>query len=535
MITPRGPRFPLATLGLGASLLLALASAGPARAASPLISPQEAILRAKPATVLVVSEVATQVTLDCGEGPASVTPAPFRETGTGWFVDTEGWIVTNAHVVQPAHTPPRWLINQQAQRAVLSACVGDVLERKGIRPGERPDIEEPMKRQALDRVLPRSKVEVSPSIFVLLSNGVRLPAKVVKYSPPVATDAGPGVMSGRDLALLQAEASDMPAFLLASSHGLKIGDGIRILGFPGVVLTHELLNSSAKVEASVTNGAVSGFKQDVQNQAVIQTDAPAAWGNSGGPAVNQQSEVVGVLTFVSLAPGAEGSIVQGFNFVIPADAVRDFLRDTPVKVNGKNPFNEAWFGGLRRLFAEDYKGAAAGFREANRLLPDLPDVRRALVEAEDKIKNPPPRPFPWALATGGLVALGFAGLLTAGGQRWARGRHRVGLAELVGLIDSGDPPALVDARDRAIYVRSPYRIPGARYLAPEEVARGVAELGIDFGRRVVAYCTTPHEQTSARVARQLRQLGYRDVRVLRGGIASWTGAGLPLEAKSPDA
>jgi 3-mercaptopyruvate sulfurtransferase SseA len=34
------------------------------------------------------------------------------------------------------------------------------------------------------------------------------------------------------------------------------------------------------------------------------------------------------------------------------------------------------------------------------------------------------------------------------------------------------------------------------------------------------------------VAHQLRDLGYRQVRVLKGGLASWVNAGLPLEAKA---
>jgi rhodanese-related sulfurtransferase len=33
------------------------------------------------------------------------------------------------------------------------------------------------------------------------------------------------------------------------------------------------------------------------------------------------------------------------------------------------------------------------------------------------------------------------------------------------------------------------------------------------------------------VARQLRKLGYADVRILRGGLAAWADAGLPLEPK----
>jgi rhodanese-related sulfurtransferase len=38
--------------------------------------------------------------------------------------------------------------------------------------------------------------------------------------------------------------------------------------------------------------------------------------------------------------------------------------------------------------------------------------------------------------------------------------------------------------------------------------------------------------TSARVAHRLTEIGYRRVRVLKGGLASWVNAGLPLEAKA---
>jgi rhodanese-related sulfurtransferase len=34
------------------------------------------------------------------------------------------------------------------------------------------------------------------------------------------------------------------------------------------------------------------------------------------------------------------------------------------------------------------------------------------------------------------------------------------------------------------------------------------------------------------VARQLQELGYKQVRVLKGGLASWVNAGLPLESKA---
>src|SRR5574341_813997 len=113
------------------ALLSLLIGAAPATASgAETLSVQEATRRAKPATVLIISEVASEVTLDCGSGRTRVSPPPFRETGTGWLVDAGGFVVTNAHVVQPAHAPPRWLVNQQAQKAVFAACVPEMLAKR---------------------------------------------------------------------------------------------------------------------------------------------------------------------------------------------------------------------------------------------------------------------------------------------------------------------------------------------------------------------------------------------------------------------
>ena len=200
-------------------------------------------------------------------------------------MDGEGWVVTNGHVVQPAHETPRWLVNQQAQRAVVTACLPKALERARIVPGEKPEADDAVKRKLLDKVLPTTKVNLTPQVVVIISNGTRIKAEVKKYSPPVSTE--PGAMSGRDLALLKISGDAYPVLPLTDAKVAQIGDPIHILGFPGVVSTHELLNKSASREASVTNGAVSGFQEDVSGAPMIQTDASASWGNSGGPAVGR--------------------------------------------------------------------------------------------------------------------------------------------------------------------------------------------------------------------------------------------------------
>ncbi len=478
-------------LGAGLGLALLTGWAVPAAGADRALTVQEALLRAKPAVALVIAEVVAEVSLNCGSGETRVTPPPFRETGTGWFADPRGLLITNGHVVQPAHTPPRWMVNSFARRAIESACVPATLRKMGITPGERPDVEDQVKRRALDSVLPTTKVKLDPGIFVLLSNGTRVRAEVKKYSPPLsAADAGgEGKMSGRDLALLKIPGKDYPVLPLDDSKAVKIGDPIHILGFPGVVLSHELLNQSATVEASVTNGAVSGFKQDIANQPVIQTDAPAAWGNSGGPAVNTRGEVVGVLTFVSLAPGPEGGIVQGFNFVIPSNAVREFVQGTEVKLDADSPFNKVWWAGLQEQFDGNFRRAEARFNEANKLVPNLPDVKRMLAEAQDKIKNPPPRPFPWAWITLGVTLLSVGSYGAMWGRRWWKNRYRVAPSVVVRLLEEGRNPLILDVRKSSAFETSPLKIPGAFYVSSEDLDAGKFDLEVEADRVVVAYCT----------------------------------------------
>ena len=247
--------------------------------------------------------------------------------------------------------------------------------------------------------------------------------------------------------------------------------------------------------------------------------------------MNSRGDIVGVLTFVSLAPGPEGGIVQGFNFIIPADAVKEFLQGTPVDLAERSPFNERWFTGLRRFFSDDWKGAAAAFRAADQLQPEFPDVRRMLAEAEEKVRKPPPRPFPWAIATAVMAVLGLGlGGIVYGRSVSAR-RLRVSPAELLALVEGGSAPLLLDVRTPIMYRASPYRLPGSRRASADDPSVGLAQLDTEPGRPVVVYCTCRDERTSVQAARRLRSLGHRNVRVLQGGLGGWTSAGLPLESK----
>ena len=451
-------------------------------AASAQPTVQEIVVAAKPAVVLVTARVDADVMLTCGAGQVTVNATPFVETGTGWFVDGRGWLITNAHVVDPAHTLPPWVQEELRKSAVERACVDPVLAQRGLMRGQRADLEAELRRRADPA---RAVVKPTPSVTIMMSNGKTLAAEVKKFSAPLRLDAGGKALaeSGRDLALLRVPSGAYPALGL-NDEIPRIGSELHIIGFPGVVLSHELLGKSAAVEASVTNGIVSGFKQDALGQDVIQSDAAAAHGNSGGPAVGAGGAVAGVLTFVSLSPTG-GNVVQGFNFLIPARDVRKFLAGTDVAMPTGGAFDAAWRAGVHDLFQGRYGAAVARIEEANTLLSGLPDVKRALNDA----KNPPPRPFPWVWVTLALALVSGAGYGGYLYRRWQRNRFRIPASEVAKLIDGGHAPLVLDVRHGDTEKPGTLRIPGSVRLSEETLAHGGVPEGIAKEQPVVAFCT----------------------------------------------
>jgi rhodanese-related sulfurtransferase len=524
-------RWPGMQYWLASLLLLSAVLTGPHVATALTI--QEAILRAKPAVVLITARVDGDVELNCGQGPVIVSPAPFIETGTGWFVDGRGFLITNGHVVDPAYSLPPWVTHELKKTAIEQACVEPALKARGLMRGNNPTVEDQIRRDANERALSTAKLTTRPQITVLLSNGAKLAAEVKKFSPPVVLDSSNRPIpekSGRDLALLRVPDGVYPA-LGISTRPVQIGDPVFVMGFPGVVLSHELLNKSAQFQATANSGTVSGYKQDAVGQDFIQTDAPAAHGNSGGPTVGADAQVVGVTTAVSLS--ARGDVVQGFNFLIPAKDVLTFLKNTEVTKPGDSKFMPIWSSGVEALFAQRYSTAVSRLKEADRLIqPTLPDVKKALADAEFGVKNPPPQPFPWAWVTLGvtLVSVGIYGGMW--GRRWWKNRYRILPAQVIGVIERGMSPVLVDARTKTDYETSPLKLPSSVRLDPAEAEAGRINLDSEGKQMVVVYCSTPEEATSSRVAQILRKRGLSNVRILKGGLGGWTNARLPIEAKS---
>jgi membrane protein DedA with SNARE-associated domain/rhodanese-related sulfurtransferase len=105
-------------------------------------------------------------------------------------------------------------------------------------------------------------------------------------------------------------------------------------------------------------------------------------------------------------------------------------------------------------------------------------------------------------------------------------------AQLLAMMDDAtrdgeQAPFIVDLRHPLDVLTDPLVVPGALRIGPEELKKNRDVIPHD--RDVVLYCTCPSEETSAKVAIELRRMGIRRVRPLRGGLQGWKDAGYPLE------
>lgn len=137
-------------------------------------------------------------------------------------------------------------------------------------------------------------------IFVVLNDGSSYEAKVKHIDEE------------SDLALIKINKIGLPVAKFADTSDIVVGKMVVAIGTP---ISFSLRNSATVGYISGINRAVSGTYR------LIQTDAAVNSGNSGGPLVNLDGEVIGINS-----SGYVGYGIESTNFAIPADTVNYVLR-----------------------------------------------------------------------------------------------------------------------------------------------------------------------------------------------------------------
>jgi len=162
--------------------------------------------------------------------------------------------------------------------------------------------------------------------FVVQADGYLLTcAHVVKGAAKVKVTLGAktwdaavlSIDEKRDLALLRITAKGLTPLPLANSNAVEVGQEVRAFGFP--------LASALGEDLKVTRGTVAGLSMR-DAQMVIQIDAAVNPGNSGGPLLNENGQVVGVVSAKLVGP-----LVGGVGFAVPINYAKTMLRDEGVE------------------------------------------------------------------------------------------------------------------------------------------------------------------------------------------------------------
>ena len=148
-------------------------------------------------------------------------------------------------------------------------------------------------------------VESASDLAVILSDGTELPAELI------STDIY------ADLAVVKADGLMPAVATIGNSDNLKSGETVIAIGSP----LGEFRNTVTVGVISATGRSLDTGKGYAMED-LLQTDAAINQGNSGGPLVNLNGEVIGINTLIVRGGNGSTAIAEGLGFAIPSNTMQ---------------------------------------------------------------------------------------------------------------------------------------------------------------------------------------------------------------------
>ncbi|HET7435359.1 MAG TPA: trypsin-like peptidase domain-containing protein [Thermoanaerobaculia bacterium] len=313
-------------------------------------------------------------------------------SGSGFIIHPDGWILTSGHVVAPTRDPAA-LENELRRNGAIAALVKH-FPIDTLRTLYRDD--------ALDATIePLANAGSVANVKVVnqveLSNGETLPFTIRRFSPSLAS-------KGADLALLQIARKNLPSLPLGDSESTRVGESIWSVGYPAVASsTDEViggwLSRDSDLEATFNPGTITAIKTNVAKTPVFQTNVAIYRGNSGGPAVNREGEVIGISTWGH-------TNAEAIKFLVPVDVAKSLLKESGVVANAGGEFDRHYRTALDAAGDGRWIDAKKELLVATHLYPNSPDLIRFGRDAERALRDLPPwRLHPWLTSVLALLML----------------------------------------------------------------------------------------------------------------------------------
>jgi S1-C subfamily serine protease len=313
-------------------------------------------------------------------------------SGSGAFINPNGYIATNAHVTDATHQG-----DDKGKESVLTSFISQLARDYNKDPREIF-----ANRELLQGILSEARLQSLTHIHhVILPNGDNFPFEIKAFGAPVG--------EGKDVSIIKIEVKNAPVLKLGDSDKVQLQDHVTVFGYPGAADTGVLDQKSA-LEASITDGKVSAKKNAQDGAPVLQISAPATHGNSGGPVLNDKGEILGMLTF--RGDTVNGQEVQGFNFIIPSSTMMEFIKQAGT-TNEEGLVDKRYREGLEAYWDGGYTKAIQKFEEVARLYPQHSETARLIRDSQQAIAEGKEKSGLGSLVMVGV--LGLIGLIVLGG------------------------------------------------------------------------------------------------------------------------
>ncbi|MCL2059052.1 MAG: trypsin-like peptidase domain-containing protein [Oscillospiraceae bacterium] len=302
--------------------------------------------------------------------------------GSGFIVTPDGYLVTNAHVVQGNEDELyRYFaitnLQQQAENDIMEMLAD--LRRMGYQP---TGAELQALYDAYFNLLAQSfeLSNMQSTFHCVLGNvtpGSDISVRGISMDLRKIGEPYPG----KDIAILKINGqNNLPTVTLGDDESMKTGDRVYAMGYPGAATLHDSININQSLqEPTLTQGIISARKQMDGGWGVLQMDAAIHYGNSGGPLFNEFGEVIGVNTFGSV-DDSSGSLVGGMNFAIPINIARQFLNEINVTPS-ESTFTTNFKKALTAYQDGEYDVAVETLRAINDTNPGFPVVQELLADS----------------------------------------------------------------------------------------------------------------------------------------------------------
>ena len=346
----------------------------------------------KPSVVRIIDGAAGQILFRPPGYSGQVYNVSAVALGSGFFISSNGYIATNAHVVSMTKD------GEQKQKEMLFyQLVQQIAQQYGKDPRS-------LNTQFIDQ---HSQLQSFQSYHhVIIPDGSSFPFEIKSYGAPT----GEGNDQGKDVAVIKIEVKNAPVLKLADSDRVQLQDHVTVIGYPGAADTFNsgLLSSRSALEATINDGKISAKKTATSGAPILQTSTPATHGNSGGPVLNDANEVVGLLTF--RGDTVNGQEVSGFSFIVPSNTVMEYVKSAGAS-NELGPTDRAFHEGLDLYWNQYYSSAIPKFEEVKRLFPQHSEVDRLIQSSQQaKAEGKEKSSFPLWLV-GVILGVLFIGLL----------------------------------------------------------------------------------------------------------------------------